>query len=515
MQLFDVASASTEVGASSARLKKIATIADLLRRAGEEGDATLIAVVVSWLSGELPQRQIGVGWAALRSLPTAAAEPTLTILDVDARFSEIGAVAGKGSQARRADLLAGLFRAATGDEQTFLRRLLSGELRQGALVGVMADAVAKAADVPAASVRRAAMLGGALPAVAAAALTDGEAALEQFTLTVGRPVGPMLAQTATGVSDALERLGDTGVFEAKLDGARVQIHRSGDAVSIYTRSLDDVTARLPEVVEATLALPVTDLIADAEAIALRPDNRPHRFQVTASRFGRSVDIEAARTAQPLSMFVFDLLHLDGTDLLDLPTSERVAALDAVVPEVHRVDRLITDDVNAAQDFLDATLAAGHEGVMAKSLTAPYEAGRRGAGWLKVKPVHTLDLVVLAVEWGSGRRTGKLSNIHLGARDPETGEFVMLGKTFKGMTDAMLEWQTARFTELADGPTDGYVVKVRPEQVVEIALDGVQTSSRYPGGMALRFARVLRYRDDKSPAEVDTIDTVRALHQRGD
>jgi DNA ligase-1 len=378
----------------------------------------------------------------------------------------------------------------------------------------MADAVAKAAGIPAATVRRAAMLGGDLPAVAAAALTGGEAALEQFTLWVGRPVGPMLAQTATGVSEALERLGGTALFEAKLDGARVQIHRAGDAVSIYTRSLDDVTARLPEVVEATLALPVTDLIADAEAIALRPDGRPHRFQVTASRFGKSVDIAKAREAQPLSVFVFDLLHVDGTDLLDQPASERVAALDAIVPEAHRVDRLITGDADAAQRFLDVTLEAGHEGVMAKSLSAPYEAGRRGAGWLKVKPVHTLDLVVLAVEWGSGRRTGKLSNIHLGARDPATGEFVMLGKTFKGMTDAMLEWQTQRFTELADGSTDGWVVKVRPEQVVEIAFDGVQGSSRYPGGMALRFARVLRYRPDKSPAEADTVDTVRAFYERG-
>ena len=411
--------------------------------------------------------------------------------------------------------MSGLFSEATDAEQTFLRRLLGGELRQGALLGVMADAVAKAATVPPAAVRRAAMLGGDLPAVAAAALTGGEVALREFTLKVGQPVGPMLAQTATGVAEALERIGGTAVFEAKLDGARVQIHRAGDDVRIYTRSLDDVTARLPEVVDATLALPVTDLIADAEAIALRADGRPHRFQVTASRFGRSVDIAAASAAQPLSVFVFDLLHLDGTDLLDLPTSERIAALDAIVPKAHRVDRLITDDPGQAQEFLDVTLAAGHEGVMAKSLTTPYEAGRRGAGWLKVKPVHTLDLVVLAVEWGSGRRTGKLSNIHLGARDAQTGEFVMLGKTFKGMTDAMLDWQTIRFTELADGPTDGYVVKVRPEQVVEIALDGVQTSSRYPGGMALRFARVLRYRDDKSPADADTIDTVRALYQRGD
>jgi DNA ligase-1 len=512
VQLIDVVTASAEVGATSARLAKIARIADLLRCAGGEDDPKLVAVVVSWLSGELPQRQIGVGWAALRSLPPPANEPSLTVLQVDAAFSEIGQVAGKGSQARRAELVKGLFTAATEHEQTFLRRLLGGELRQGALIGVMADAVAKAADIMTPAVRRAAMLGGDLPAVAAAALTGGEAALEQFTLKVGQPVGPMLAQTATDVSEALERLGGTAVFEAKLDGARVQIHRAGDAVSIYTRSLDDVTERLPEVVEAALSLPVTDLIADAEAIALRPDGRPHRFQVTASRFGRSVDIAAARESQPLSVFVFDLLHLDGEDLLDRSTDERVAAVDAIVPKARRVDRLITDDTEAAQQFLDITLDAGHEGVMAKSLTAPYEAGRRGAGWLKVKPVHTLDLVVLGVEWGSGRRTGRLSNIHLGARDPATGGFVMLGKTFKGMTDAMLEWQTTRFMELADGPTDGYVVKLRPEQVVEIAFDGVQSSSRYPGGMALRFARVLRYRDDKGPADADTIDTVRALYE---
>ncbi len=519
MLLIDVATASAEVGASSARLGKIARIAELLATAGERGDARLVAVIVSWLSGDLPQRQIGVGWAALRSLPPPAQEPTQTVAAVDAAFTEIGAVAGKGSQARRAGLVADLFAAATESEQTFLRRLLGGELRQGALAGVMADAVAKAAGVPAATVRRAAMLGGDLPAVAAAALTGGETALSEFTLRVGQPVGPMLAQTATGVTEALERLGGKGVFEAKLDGARVQIHRAGDDVSIYTRSLDDVTARLPEVVEATLALPVKDLIADGEAIALRADGRPHRFQVTASRFGRA----AARAEQPLSVFFFDVLHLDGVDLLDEPTRDRLAALDAIVPPTQRVDRLVTSDAEAAQRFLETTLAAGHEGLMAKSLTAPYEAGRRGAGWLKVKPVHTLDLVVLAVEWGSGRRTGKLSNIHLGARDPATGDFVMLGKTFKGMTDAMLDWQTARFTELAVGaaeaatsdrsPTDSHIVRLRPEQVVEIAFDGVQTSSRYPGGMALRFARVLRYRDDKSPAEADTIDTVRALHER--
>ncbi|OBJ90224.1 ATP-dependent DNA ligase [Mycobacterium paragordonae] len=507
MLLVDIASTSLNVGATSSRLTKVAHIADLLR--GAATDPELVATVVSWLSGELRQRQIGVGWAALRSLPPPAPDPTLTVGRVDATFTEIGAVAGKGSQARRAALLTGLFAAATETEQTFLVRLLGGELRQGALVGIMTDAVAKAAGLPAAVVQRAAMLGGELPAVAAAALTGGS--LDAFTLQVGRPVGPMLAQTATDVAGALERHDGTTIFEAKLDGARVQIHRRGDDVTVYTRSLDDVTARLPEVVEATLALPVTDLIADGEAIALRPDNRPHRFQVTASRFGRSVDVAAARDKQPLSVFFFDILHRDGADLLEAPTTERLAALDALVPTQHRVDRLVTSDANAAAAFLNATLAAGHEGVMAKAPDAPYQAGRRGAGWLKIKPVHTLDLVVLAVEWGSGRRRGKLSNIHLGARDSESGRFVMVGKTFKGMTDSMLEWQTQRFTELATDGTDGYVVQVRPEQVVEIALDGVQGSSRYPGGVALRFARVVRYRDDKSPAEADTIDAVRAMY----
>ncbi|OBK72575.1 ATP-dependent DNA ligase [Mycobacterium sp. 1165178.9] len=513
MLLLDVATTSDDVGSTSSRLIKVARIADLLTRAAP--DAAVVAIVVSWLSGELRQRQIGVGWAALRSRPPAASHPSLTVAGVDATFSDIGAVSGKGAQARRAALLRALFAAATDAEQMFLLRLLGGELRQGALAGIMADAVAKAAGVPAAAVQRAAMLGGDLPAVAAATLSGplagSASALDAFTLRVGRPVGPMLAQTATSVVDAIERHGGHAIFEAKLDGARVQIHRAGDEVTVYTRSLDDVTARLPEVVEATLALPVDDLIADGEAIALRPDNRPHRFQVTASRFGRSVDIAAAVAAQRLSVFFFDILHRDGVDLLDAPTTERLSALDALVPPTQRVDRLLTPDPAEAGAFLDATLAAGHEGVMAKAPDAPYQAGRRGAGWLKVKPVHTLDLVVLAVEWGSGRRRGKLSNIHLGARDPVNGQFIMVGKTFKGMTDAMLDWQTARFSELAIGGTDGYVVHVRPEQVVEIALDGVQKSSRYPGGLALRFARVVRYRDDKGPAEADTIDAVRALY----
>jgi DNA ligase 1 len=505
--LAEIAATSTEVGHLSSRLAKVKRVAATLSAAATPAD---IGVVVAWLSGDLPQRQIGVGWAALRALPAPAMTATLTVDAVDTAFSAIKGLAGRGSQTQRTERLAALFSAATEDEQQFLRRLLGGELRQGALAGVMVDAVAKASAVPVATVRRAAMLAGDLPVVAAAALSGGEPALQQFTLQVGRPVGPMLAQTATSVDDAIDKLGGTALFESKLDGARVQIHRIGDTVTVYTRSLDDVTARLPEVVEATLALPVTALIADAEAIALRPDGRPHRFQVTASRFGtRSGD----GGREPLSVFFFDVLHRDGTDLLDLPMTERLAALDEVVPEHQRMQRLLTADPEVAQRFLADTLSAGHEGVMAKDPAAAYAAGRRGAAWLKVKPVHTLDLVVTAVEWGSGRRTGKLSNIHLGARDPQTGGFVMLGKTFKGMTDEMLAWQTQRFTELAVGGTDGYVVTVRPEQVVEIAFDGVQGSTRYPGGMALRFARVLRYRDDKNAAEADTVDTVRELFER--
>lgn len=507
MLLSDVAAASTEVGAVSARSAKISRIAALLGAAA--GDPATVAIVVDWLSGELPQRQIGVGWASLRSLPPPAGHPALTVIEVDAALSAIKAVAGRGSAATRTELLHALFGAATEVEQNFLRGLLSGGLRQGALAGVMADAVAKAVGLPAADVRRAAMLSGDLATVAAAAMSDGADALRRFTLTVGRPVSPMLAQTATDVGDAIEKLGGAAIFETKLDGVRVQIHRSGTEVSVYTRSLDDITDRVPDVVSAVLALPVTNLIADAEALAMRPDGRPHRFQVTSSRIGKRSD----DGAQPLSVFFFDILHRDGTDLLDQPAQRRREALEEVVSEPLRVRRCVTSDSVVAQQFLNETLAAGHEGVMAKHPESPYEAGRRGAGWLKVKPVHTLDLVVLAVEWGSGRRTGKLSNIHLGARDPATGGYTMLGKTFKGMTDAMLDWQTARFTELANGPMDGYVVRLRPEQVVEIAFDGVQGSSRYPGEMALRFARVLRYRDDKRPDEADTIDTVRSLYER--
>ena len=503
IRFYQVADVSSSLAATSARGAKVGLLADLIRTAAP-GE---VAVIVSWLSGELTQGQIGIGWASLRELPAPAGQPVLSVEDVQQVLTEIGETAGAGSQGRRKQLLSGLFVAATEAEQRFLRGLLSGGIRQGALAGVMADAVARASDLPAADVRRAAMLRGSLPAVAEVALGDGAAGLAELTLRVGRPIGPMLAQTATDVADALRRLGGRAAFEWKLDGIRIQAHRSGDRISIYTRTLDDVTARMPDVVADIAGLPARELLVDGEVIALDRAGRPRPFQETASRVASRRPSDGA--AVPLSAFLFDVLHLDGQDLLDEPGEARTAVLDELVPQRFRVPRLVTDDPAAAARFLSAALARGHEGVVAKSLTAPYEAGRRGAGWLKIKPVHTLDLVVLAVEWGSGRRRGMLSNIHLGARAAD-GSFVMLGKTFKGMTDEMLRWQTARFRELAVGPTDGWVVTLRPEQVVEIAFDGVQRSSRYPGGVALRFARVLRYRDDKRAEEADTIESVRAF-----
>ena len=503
--LADLAAASEEVAATAARLGKVSRLAEVLARA-EPGEA---AAAVAFLSGELRQRQIGVGWASVREVPVPAEEAALCVAEVDRAFERIGARAGPGSQGVRRELLDALFARATPGEQRFLRQLLVGELRQGALEGVMVDAVARAAGLPARDVRRAVMLRGDLGAVAAAALSGGAAAVAAFRLEVGRPVLPMLAQTADGVGAALERVCPAAV-EWKLDGARVQVHRSGEEVAVFTRSLDDITARVPEVVEVARALPVTAAVLDGEVIALAPDGRPRPFQVTGSRVGSRGDPATLRAATPLSVFLFDVLHLDGRDLLDQPGAERMAALAAVVPAVHRVPRTVVQTEPAAAAVLAEAVAAGHEGVLVKSLDSAYEAGRRGAGWVKVKPRHTLDLVVLAVERGHGRRRGWLSNLHLGARDPATGGFVMLGKTFKGLTDAMLAWQTERLGALA-ARDDGWVVTVRPELVVEVAFDGVQTSPRYPGGVALRFARVLRYREDKTAAEADTIDAIRAIH----
>ena len=503
-----MAATSDAVAGTSARLGKVRLLAELLART----DPSEVAATVAWLSGELRQRQIGVGWASLREVPPPAAQPSLRIGEVDAAFAAIGATTGAGSQAGRRRMVTELFARATEAEQRFLRRLLVGDLRQGALEGVMADALAKASGLPAKDVRRAVMLRGDLGAVAAAALSGGADALAEFRLQVGRPVLPMLAQTADSVGAALEKVRPAAV-EWKLDGARVQVHRSGTEVGVFTRSLDDITGRVPEVVEAALALPVESVVLDGEVIALRPDGRPQPFQVTASRVGSRGDPAVLRAVVPLSVFLFDVLHLDGEDLLDRPGEERAAALARTVPEALRAPRVIAGDEAEAAAMMAGALAQGHEGVLVKSLTEPYEAGRRGAGWIKVKPRHTLDLVVLAVERGHGRRSGWLSNLHLGARDPATGGFVMLGKTFKGLTDDLLRWQTERLGALAVSD-DGWVVRVRPELVVEIAFDGVQTSPRYPGGMALRFARVLRYREDKTAADADTIDTVRAIHTAG-
>jgi ATP-dependent DNA ligase I len=502
--LAELAGVSRTVSLTSARLAKVAALAEALRSASPDE----VPVVVAYLSGELPQRQIGVGWAALRSVPAPAGASSLTVLGVDEAFSRIGAVGGKGSASERKRLVDELFGAATAEEQYFLVRLLSGELRQGALDGVMTDAVARAAGVAVGEVRRAVMLSGSLAATARAALGGGSEALGRFGLQVGRPLKPMLASSEASLDEALVRVDGVAAVEWKLDGIRVQAHIADGDVRLFTRSLDDITDRLPEVVAALAALPVRDAVFDGELIALRADGRPYAFQDTASRAASEVDAHGAGTV-PLSVFLFDVLHLDGTDLIDLPDAERHAALAAVVPAAMLMPRLVTASAQEATEFFQDAVAKGHEGVVVKSLATPYAAGRRGAGWIKVKPRHTLDLVVLAVEWGHGRRKGWLSNLHLGARDPETGGWVMLGKTFKGLTDELLTWQTARFLELEDH-RDDWTVYVRPEQVVEIAFDGVQRSPRYPGGVALRFARVLRYREDKPAAEADTIDAVRTL-----
>ena len=505
MLLDEIARTSVAVAETPGRLAKIERLAVCLRRLRPRE----VPIAVAYLSGVLSQGTIGVGWASLRDLPPPTARPpTLELLEVDAALERIRTSTGPGSQAIRRRALVELFGRATEPERRFLIGLLQGELRQGALEGVMVEAVARAAEVPAPEVRRALMLSGDLGAVAAAAVAEGRDGLARFRLTPFRPVKPMLAQTADNLPDALARIHPAAV-EWKLDGARMQVHRVGDEVRAFTRNLADITDRVPEVVEAVLGLAVPAVILDGEAIALRPDGRPHPFQVTMSRFGSRLGVDELRRTVPLSSFFFDCLHVNGDDLIDRPARERFAALAESVTNELLVPRVATNDPTEAERFLDGALERGHEGVMVKALDAPYEAGRRGAGWLKVKRAHTLDLVVLAAEWGHGRRRGWLSNLHLGARDPETGGFVMLGKTFKGMTDEMLAWQTERLLELETG-RDAYTVYVRPELVVEVAFDGVQSSPRYPGGLALRFARVKGYRPDKRPDEADAIDTVRAI-----
>ncbi|MGI5373684.1 ATP-dependent DNA ligase [Streptomyces sp. CA-251387] len=507
MLLTRLAQVSQEVAATSARSRKIALLAELFR----DAEADDVPIVIPYLAGRLPQGRLGIGWKVLSRPVAPAAEPSLTVREVDARLTELGKVSGTGSQAERARLVGELMGAATQDEQRFLIALITGEVRQGALDAVAVEGLAQATGAPPADVRRAVMLAGSLQTVAEALLADGPAALARFRLTVGRPVLPMLAHTASSVAEAVDKLGMCAV-EEKLDGIRVQVHRDGDTVRIYTRTLDDITDRLPELTSTALQLRGERFILDGEVIAFDAEGRPRSFQETAGRVGSRVDVATAAEEVPVSPVFFDALSVDDRDLLDLPFAERHAELARLVPEPMRVRRTLVpgpEDLPQAEEFLAETLKRGHEGVVVKALDAPYSAGRRGASWLKVKPVHTLDLVVLAAEWGHGRRTGKLSNLHLGARTADGG-FAMLGKTFKGMTDAMLTWQTERLQELAV-EDKGWVVTVRPELVVEIAYDGLQRSTRYPAGVTLRFARVVRYREDKRPEEADTVETLLAAH----
>ncbi|MEI7057209.1 ATP-dependent DNA ligase [Nocardioides sp. CCNWLW239] len=497
MLLADIVSTSNAVAATRSRKAKVAALAECLAASSRNE----LPVVTAYLSGTLLQRRTGLGWRSLTSLPSPAAEPSLTVEDVHEAFERISRVAGAGSQGERARESDALFGAATESEQAWLRGVVTGEVRQGALDSLVQEALAVAAEVPLPAVRRAAMLAGSTVIVAGLAF-DGEDALAEVGLVVGRPVLPMLASSAGSVTEAMAKLGEPVVVDTKLDGIRIQAHKSGSEVRIATRTLEDITSRLPEVAEIVASLPAHTLVLDGEAMTLGPDGRPRPFQETASR-------TATRSSPGTAVapYFFDILHVDGRDLLDHALDQRLTELDRIVPEQHRAPRLVTVDAEEAERFATEAVAAGQEGVVVKGVGLPWEAGRRGSGWIKVKPVHTLDLVVLGVEWGSGRRKGWLSNIHLGARGPEG--FVMIGKTFKGMTDQMLAWQTERFTELAVAdPHSDWAVEVRPEQVVEIAFDGVQRSTRYPGGVALRFARVVRYRDDKTAAEADTIDTVR-------
>ncbi len=503
MHLADLVATSALVAGTRARTEKRAHLADLLRRVPTDE----IEIATAYLSGTLLQRRTGVGWRGLSELPEPATKPSRSLTEIDALLEAISGLAGTGSSLARRSAIADLFGALTADEQEYLRAVMTGAVRQGALDSVMLDAIAAAADVPVASVRRAAMFSGPTGPVAVAALTGGVPALEAFDLEVGRPIRPMLASSAPDVAAGFAPLADAGpvVVDTKLDGIRIQVHRRGDDVRIFTRSLDEISERLPDVVDAVRALPADGLILDGEAMTLAEDGRPRPFQETASRTSSTV----SETGAAVHPFFFDLLAHEGTSYVERPGTARWEVLDRVVPQSMRTERLVTTDPDEAGAYFTAAVAAGQEGVILKRGDAPYEAGRRGAAWVKVKPRHTLDLVVLAVEHGSGRRRGWLSNIHLGARDPEGGGFVMLGKTFKGMTDEMLAWQTERFRDLQI-EDDGWVVTVRPEQVVEIAFDGLQRSTRYPGGVALRFARVLRYRDDKAAAEADTIATVQSL-----
>lgn len=498
MLLSALEAASTTMRASRSRLAKRAAVAAVLGqvRPEEAGIAT------SYLAGELRQRRTGLGRRAMATLPPAAENATLTLEEVDAAFRAMSTLSGPGSQGRRALALDTLMRRATATEQRYLVGLALGDLRQGALDALVVDGLAEAVGAPAESVRRAVMLAGSTGCVAEAVLQEGPSALAQFSLTVGTPVRPMLAAGATSVGEALAALGGEAVLDAKLDGIRVQVHKEGEDIRVFTRTLEDITHRVHDVVQVVSTLPARTAVLDGEALLVGPDGRARPFQESSARIASTTD------STHLSVYFFDLLHLDGVTLIDEPAGRRFEELRRLLPASLLVDRVVASDSDTAEAFFQRMLADGHEGVVAKQPAATYEAGRRGSSWIKVKPVLALDLVVLAVEWGSGRRSGTLSNIHLGARDG-SGGFVMLGKTFKGMTDEMLEWQTRRFLEL-ETRREGHVVHVRPEQVVEIAFDGLQRSTRYPGGVALRFARVVRYRDDKTADDAATLTEVRGL-----
>jgi DNA ligase-1 len=499
---------SQRIAATSARLAKVRELAGFLKTL----PSAEVDTAVHYLSGETPQGRLGVGYSLLQpaALEPAAADPTLSISDVDAAFALLPGIKGAGAAARRTELLRSLWSRATQAERQFLARLLLGELRQGALGGVMLDAIAAAAELPASAVRRAAMYAKSLGAVADAALNGGRDSLDKFQLELFSPISPMLAQTAADVSEALLELEGEAAFEWKMDGARIQVHKAADEVRIYTRGLNEVGAAIPEIVAAVRRLPVHTGVLDGEAIAFDASGRPLPFQITMRRFGRKLNVAALREELPIRAFFFDCLRLDQQSLADRPTGERVEALARIVPPDMRMPRLVTSSETAASAFYGAALAAGHEGLMAKSLRAPYEAGNRGASWLKIKRAHTLDLVVLAAEWGHGRRTGKLSNLHLGALDAQTGDYVMLGKTFKGLTDAVLDWQTRELLA-REVRRDAGAVYVTPDLVVEIAFSDLQASPRYPGGLALRLARVKRYRNDKQARDADTMEAVRRIY----
>lgn len=510
--LASLARLSESVAGERGRLAKVGRLAAFLRDLGPS-EAGLAACL---LTGDLPTGRIGIGPAQVRNalrVPPAG-EPSLSLGDLGQALAEIAGHTGSGSQGRRQAVLSRLLARASPPEQSLLARLLLGDLRQGATAGLMLDAIAQAARVSPAQVRRAAMLCGDLGRVTTIALTEGTEGLASVGLTLFRPIRPMLAEPADGLDEALGQL-DNPVLEYKLDGARIQVHKQGEEVRVYSRQGNEVTAAVPEIVELVAPLPDPDLVLDGEVLALRPDGRPQPFQTTMRRFGRRLDVDGLRRELPLTPFFFDCLQRGGSLLIDHPARERFLALGEVLPDRCQIPRLVPRDPAEARTFLDRALSEGHEGLMAKDPEAAYQAGGRGASWLKIKATQTLDLVVLAAEWGSGRRSPWLSNLHLGARD-EQGGFVMLGKTFKGLTDALLAWQTERLLGLALDPQDarpGRIVPVRPELVVEIAFNEIQESPHYPGGLALRFARVKRYRPDKRASDADTMGTVRALFRR--